>query len=160
MATLYDTDLYAWTQDQAAKLRSLSARRINSELDLENLAEEIESVGRSDRRELHSRLARIIEHLLKLGESTLWEPRHGWRSSVRAERDSLRELFKQSPSLRYAAAEEVASAHRRALRRLEHQVIELIMDPLPVTCPYDVEQIIQDEWWPMPRDGVIQEPRA
>ena len=153
MATLYDQDLYAWTQDQAAKLRAMSARRINSELDLENLAEEIESVGRSDRRELHSRLARIIEHLLKLGESTLWEPRNGWKSSVRAERTGLQDLFKQSPSLRNAAAEEVADAHAEAVRRLQYQVIELIMDPLPPICPYELEQILQDEWWPMPRDG-------
>ena len=108
MATLYDTDFHAWTQEQAAKLRALVAARSNLDLDLENIAEEIESVGASDRRELHSRLARIIEHLLKLEDSTLGEPRHGWKSSVRAERTSLERLLEQSPSLRRWAIDEVA----------------------------------------------------
>lgn len=153
MATqLYDQDLYAWTLDQASKLRRLAQERVNTDLDLENLAEEIESVGKSDRRELHSRLARIIEHLLKLGESTLPEPRRGWRNSVRAERDSLEELFKQSPSLRPVAGEEIGDAHRKAVRRLNHQIIELCMDPLPVTCPYDIDQVLDSGWWPEPRD--------
>jgi len=153
MATqLYDTDFYSWTQDQAAKLRKLQAERVNLDLDLENLAEEIESVGKSDRRELHSRLARIVEHLLKLGESTLWEPRRGWQNSVRAERNSLTSLFKQSPSLRSAAAEELEDAYEHAARRLQHQLIELTMDPLPVTCPYEIDQVLDADWWPEPRD--------
>ena len=153
MATLYETDFHAWTQEQAAKLRALLTERSNLDLDLENIAEEIESVGAGDRRELHSRLARIIEHLLKLGESPLHEPRHGWRSSVRAERISLERLFKQSPSLRRLAADELEDAYAHAARRLHHQLIELTMDPLPDVFPYDVGQVLQSEWWPMPRDG-------
>jgi len=153
MATrLYETDFYEWTQEQAAKLRKLQAERVNLDLDLENIAEEIESVGKSDRRELHSRLARIVEHLLKLGESTLWEPRRGWQNSVRAERNSLVKLFKQSPSLRLAAAEELEDAYDHAARRLAHQIIELGMDPLPITCPYELDQVLDLEWWPEPRD--------
>lgn len=154
MATLYETDFHAWTQEQAAKLRALVAERSNLDLDLENIAEEIESVGASDRRELHSRLARIIEHLLKLEDSTLREPRHGWKSSVRAERISLERLFKQSPSLRRWAKDEVADAYGHAARRLEPQLIELIMDPLPDVCPYDLDQILALEWWPKQRDGL------
>jgi hypothetical protein len=152
MASLYEADLYAWTQDQADKLRKLAASSVNSELDLENLAEEIDSVGRSDRRELHSRLARIIEHLLKLGESTLPEPRRGWQNSVRAERESLDVLLDQSPSLRPVAETEIPAAHARAVRRLKDQVIELGMDPLPMSCPYDIDQILDADWWPEPRD--------
>lgn len=153
MATLYETDFHAWTREQAAKLRTLLVEQSNLDLDLENIAEEIESVGASDRRELHSRLARIIEHLLKLGESTLCEPRHGWRSSVRAERISLERLFKQSPSLRRWAADESEDAYRHAARRLHHQLIELTMDPLPDVCPYEIGEVLESEWWPMPRDG-------
>lgn len=154
MATMYDTDFHAWTQEQAAKLRALVAERANLDLDLENIAEEIESVGASDRRELHSRLARIIEHLLKLEDSTLGEPRHGWRSSVRAERISLERLLKQSPSLRRWATGEISDAYTHAAHRLEPQLIQLTMDPLPDTCPYDLEQILTNEWWPMQRDGI------
>ena len=149
---LYDDELYAWTIDQAGKLRQLARERANSEIDLENLAEEIESVGKRDRRELHSRLARIIEHVLKLAESTLWEPRNGWQNSVRAERASLEKLFEQSPSLRAAAADEIADAFGHAFRRLEHQLIELSMDPLPLVCPYDLGQLLDRDWWPEPRE--------
>ena len=154
MATLYDTDFHAWTQEQAAKLRALVAERTNLDLDLEHIAEEIESVGASDRRELHSRLARIIEHLLKLEDSTLSEPRNGWKSSVRAERTSLERLLEQSPSLRRWAVDEVAGAYRHAARRLKPQLIELTMDPLPDVCPYELDQILTVEWWPMQRDGL------
>ena len=152
MASLYETDFYAWTQEQSETLRAVFAQRVNLPLDFENLAEEIESVGKRDRRELHSRMARIIEHLLKLGESTLGEPRNGWQNSVRAERSGLDQLFDQSPSLRPVAGEELAPAFRRATRRLDHQVIELCMDPLPRVCPYELDQVLSETWWPEPRD--------
>ena len=154
MATLYETDFHAWTQEQAGKLRALIVERANLDLDLENIAEEIESVGASDRRELHSRLARIIEHLLKLEDSTLGEPRHGWRSSVRAERASLDQLFDQSPSLRRWAEGDIVKAYDHAMRRLKPQLIELAMDPLPVICPYDISEILTSEWWPRQRDSL------
>ena len=154
MATLYETDFYEWTQDQAAKLRKLLADRVNVDLDLENIAEEIESVGASDRRELHSRLARIIEHLLKLEDSTLEEPRRGWKNSVIAERTSLERLLEQSPSLRRWAAGEIASAYRHAVRRLEPQLIELTMGPLPDVSPYELDQILSPDWWPRQRDSL------
>ncbi len=154
MATLYDTDFYGWTQDQAAKLRKLLAGHSNLDLDFENIAEEIDSLGRSDRREVHSRLARIIEHLLKLEDSTLPEPRRQWVNSVRAARDDLAQHFAESPSLYAARHEELQSAHDKAVRRLVPNLIELCMDRPPRTCPYDLdEQILNPEWFPHPRDG-------
>ena len=84
--SLYQTDHYAWTKQQAAELRRLAAARANSTLDLANLAEEVESLGRSDLATVRSQLRRIIEHLLKLEHSPAAEPRFGWRelSSRRA----------------------------------------------------------------------------
>ena len=67
--SLYQTDYYAWTRQQAAELRALAARRVDSKLDLENLAEEVESLGRSDLNTVRSQVRRIIEHLLKLEHS-------------------------------------------------------------------------------------------
>jgi hypothetical protein len=64
--SLYQTDYYAWTRQQAAELRALAAARVNSTLDLENLAEEVESLGRSDLNTVRRQVQRIIEHLLKL----------------------------------------------------------------------------------------------
>ncbi len=154
MAARYDTDFYGWTQDQAAKLRKLLVERANLDLDFENIAEEIDSMGRSDRRELRSQLARVIEHLLKLEESTLWEPRRQWQNSVDSGRESLKELFDRSPSLFAAREEELAEAYAKAARRLSRNHVELGMDQPPRTCPYDLDsQILDADWFPHPRDG-------
>ena len=83
------TDYYAWTKDQAAKLRALAAARVNSTLDLENLAEEVESLGRSDLNTVRSQVRRIIEHLLELEFSPSTPPRADWRHSVAQARDEV-----------------------------------------------------------------------
>src|SRR6202040_3635280 len=77
---LYDRDFFLWTQEQAAALRAV--KNSNLPLDWANLAEEIESLGKSDRRQLRSQIRRILRHLLKLEASPSVEPRAGWRSTV------------------------------------------------------------------------------
>jgi Domain of unknown function DUF29 len=77
---LYEQDFFLWTKEQAAALRL--AKNSNLPLDWENLAEEIESLGKSDRRELRSQIRRILRHLLKLEATPSVEPRAGWRSTV------------------------------------------------------------------------------
>src|SRR5437868_15139225 len=77
---LYDRDFFLWTQEQAAALRAL--KDSNLPLDWENLAEEIESLGKSDRRQLSSQIRRILRHLLKLEVSPALDPRPGWRSTI------------------------------------------------------------------------------
>ncbi len=89
-----------WTEQQAAALRTAAAMRVNAPLDWENLAEEVESRGRSQRRELGSRIRVIIEHLRKLQVSAAPLPRRGWRATVIRERSEILTLLKQSPSLR------------------------------------------------------------
>src|SRR4051812_49650097 len=86
---LYERDFYLWTQRQAAELRHAAAQRTNLPLDLENLAEEVESLGKSDRRAVVSYLIKLIEHLLKLAYSPAQYPRSGWRKSVRKARRGL-----------------------------------------------------------------------
>src|SRR3954465_662108 len=81
-AELYDEDFLLWTQEQAKLLREAAGRRVNFPLDWENLAEEIESLGKSQSSELPSRLPPIIEHLLKLDYSNAREPRNAWRETV------------------------------------------------------------------------------
>jgi len=84
---LYQEDFVRWTEEQAAALRQ--AKGSNLPLDWENLAEEIESLGRSDRRELRSQITRILRHLLKLEASPAAEPRAGWRSTIREARSEI-----------------------------------------------------------------------
>ena len=96
----YEVDFYKWTQTQAARLRGLGARGSNQDIDWENVAEEIESLGKSDRRQIGSRLETILEHLLKLRFSTTVQPRAEWINTVQRERRTVADLLLDSPSLR------------------------------------------------------------
>ncbi|HKG84544.1 MAG TPA: DUF29 domain-containing protein [Beijerinckiaceae bacterium] len=104
-AELYDEDFLLWTKEQARLLREAAERGVNLPLDWENLAEEVESLGRSDRRELRSRISTIIEHLLKLEHSSAREPREGWRNTVDRSRREAKLILKESPSLQHDVPE-------------------------------------------------------
>lgn len=95
---LYDQDFFLWTQEQAAALRR--AKHSNLPLDWDNLAEEIESLGKSDRREITSQLRRILRHLFKLDASPAERPRAGWRSTIVDARSAIAGVLEDSPSLR------------------------------------------------------------
>ena len=95
---LYEQDFVLWTEEQAAALRR--AKDSNLPLDWENLAEEIESLGRSDRRELRSQIRRILRHLFKVEASPAEGPRAGWRSTIRDARTEIEDVLSDSPSLR------------------------------------------------------------
>ena len=86
-SALYGEDFVRWTEEQAAALRR--AKGSNLPLDWENLAEEIESLGKSDRRELRSQIRRILRHLLKLEVSSAKEPRAEWRTTIREARSEI-----------------------------------------------------------------------
>lgn len=150
MATLYETDFYEWTQRQAATLRRLASERVNTELDLEHLAEEVESMAGSDRRELASRLEIILIHLLKLAYCFYPDPRTTWKDSVQAQRASLLKLFEQSPSLRRLAPDMLAKAWPRALERTDRETIDLSMDMLPAVNPFPLERVLDDTYFPEP----------
>lgn len=114
--TLYEQDFFRWTQDQARALREAARSGVNLPLDWENLAEEVESLGRRDRRELRSRIATIVEHLLKLQYSPAVEPRAGWEQTIRRERQEIEWLLDDSPSLRPQVPELVEDETRRTAK--------------------------------------------
>ena len=115
---LYETDFARWAEEQARALRDAQSAGANLPLDWENLAEEIEGLGRSDRRELRSRIETVIEHLLKLSFSPAREPRGGWTSTIWRERDKIEDLLLESPSLRPEMARSVAELAHRVARRV------------------------------------------
>jgi hypothetical protein len=94
----YDTDFAAWTAEQAALLR----RGEVAGLDWPNLAEEIDAMGRRDRRELRSRLGNIVTHLAKLRCSQATAPFAGWWVTIARERAEITAILEDSPSLRPA----------------------------------------------------------
>jgi Domain of unknown function DUF29 len=157
--SLYQTDYYAWTKQQAAELRKLAAARANTTLDLANLAEEVESLGRSDLATIRSQLRRIIEHLLKLENSPAAEPRFGWRESVVEARDVIPDVI--TATLRREAEAELAKTYQQGRRRAEAALMRHgerdAGQALPVDCPYSFDQILSQDWYPANRHGVVDD---
>ena len=153
--SLYEKDFFAWTVEQAAALRRGAQAGTDPALDWETLAEEVESMGRSQRRALDSALLRIIEHLLKLEYSPAREPRRGWRDTVRAQRIDARDELADSPSLVPRIDLEAVYGKARPLTARTLAENDGI-DPsvLPATCPYSLDQVLDDEWWPANRCGL------
>ena len=157
--SLYQSDYYAWTRQQAAELRKLAAARVNTTLDLENLAEEVDSLGRSDLATVRSQLRRIVERLLKLEHSPAVEPRFGWRESVVDARDIIPDVI--TATMRRDVEAELAKTYQQGRRRAEaarlrHGEGEAAR-ALPADCPYSFEQIVSHDWYPKNRHGVVDD---
>ena len=106
----YSNDILAWSERQGDLLRRRAAGELvnDAELDWPNIAEEVESVGRSERLALRSHIATVLEHLIKLQESPAIEPHNGWKASVLHARRQIHRTLKDSPSLRREVASIVA----------------------------------------------------
>jgi hypothetical protein len=135
LATLYDTDFVRWLDEQAAALRE---RRWDA-LDPENLAEEVESLSRSDRRALRSRIEIIMVHLLKARDYETMPA--GWAITIRTQRETIQELLEESPSLRREGESAILRGYPAARRQaaFEQDVPE---DVFPESCPFTVEEVL------------------
>jgi hypothetical protein len=157
--SLYQTDYYAWTSQQAAELRRLAAARASTTLDLENLAEEVESLGRSELNTVRSQVRRIIEHLLKLEYSPSMSPRADWRYSVAQARDDVEDHI--TASMRQDVGADLAKLFGRARRDaalgLAKHGERDAAQALPTTCPYSFDQIVSHDWYPDNRHGIIDD---
>ncbi len=121
--SLYERDFVLWTEEQAEHLRQAARTGSTLPLDWENLAEEIESLGRSDRREVRSLVQQILVHLLKLACSPSERPKLHWESEVSLFRTQLELCLRDSPSLRrnleWVVADEIPNAVKIAALELE-----------------------------------------
>lgn len=150
----YEHDFYAWTQAQAAAIRRAGASRVNADIDWENVAEEIESLGRSDRDTVESHLETVVEHLLKLMLSPATDPRDGWERSVLNGRFEL--ARKLSTTLRAHLAATFGDRYRHG-RRLALNGLKrdgLTAADLPEHCPWTLEQLLDEDFWPENRHGL------
>ena len=149
---LYDTDFYAWTQEQAALLRDQKAQA----LDYANLAEEVESLGKIQQYALESRLEVVLTHLLKWRyRPTLPDARRGWRLTIREQRRRLARLLHQNPSLHPTVPAVVAESYAHA-RLMALDETEEPSTTFPETCPWTPEQVLEAEFWP---EGETPPPR-
>ena len=153
---LYEADFYAWTKVQADRLRRLQAERANLDLDLPHLAEEVEDLGKSERNALRSHLRRIIEHCLKLEWSPAADPRGDWMESIidaRAEAEQfvspslLRDVNTHLPKI-------FGQARRKVVTSLRAYGETDAAATLPDECPYTLDQLLDDDWYPTNRHGV------
>lgn len=156
--TLYDEDFLAWTKDQAEALRSVERGGSNQRLDWGNLAEEIESLGTSQRAALLSQMHRVVRHLLKLQFSAAQDPRRGWFETVNDARGEIEDLLTTSPSLENEARGSVAAANRLGSRRAV-QDLKRYDELTPTTLAqlrattYSLKQIRDEDWFPPEPQG-------
>ena len=142
MGTAYEQDFYAWAREQAGLLRT---GRL-SEADLENIAEEIESMGRSEKRELVSRLTVLLLHLLK------WQFQPGlrrasWEASIKVQRIRLDGHLTDNPSLRPQIPDAMRMAFEVALIEAAAET-GLAQSIFPQACPWSFELAIENGFWP------------
>jgi hypothetical protein len=138
----YEDDLFAWTQEQAALLRAHAVDNV----DWENLAEEIESMGRRDRRELKNRLTVILLHLLE------WQAQPdqrgmSWRKTPRTQRKEVRDLLQQSQSRRREVPAIIREAYADAVKDAIDET-SLRADSFPTACPYTPEDLLDEDHLP------------
>ena len=149
--TQYDDDFYAWTQAQAALLREEKA----SALDYQNLAEEIESLGKRDRREVGSRLEVLVMHLLKWHyQPNGRQTSRSWYDSIVEQRRELGLVLDDSATLRHQVPDLLAKGYGRGRRKASHDT-GLPLETFPEACPWTAEQVLDDDFWPQrdPSDG-------
>lgn len=147
---LYETDFFTWTQRQAELLRE---RRFD-DLDLENLAEEVACVGRSEQREIFSRLRVLTAHLLKWK----YQPgarNGGWRGTISEQRFRIGAILEASPSLRAYPAGVFPESYQ-AGRLLASKETGIDFTLFPETPPYTVEQALDDGFLPKESDLIDQ----
>lgn len=138
----YEEDFYAWTVEQARLLRAGEF----SAIDVDNIAEEIESMGRSDRRAIESRLTVLLTHLLK------WQlqPKmrsSSWSGTIGEQRHRITKLLRESPSLRPFVGEALAEAYTEAREAASNQTgfPEALF---PVESPFTLDEVLSRSFLP------------
>ncbi len=138
----YEQDFYGWTQEQAALLK---AGRLN-DLDIENLIEEVETMGRSEKRELESRLTVLLLHLLKWKYQEVGRGR-SWELSIIEQRLRFEETLEENPGLNPKLDEILTKAYKFATIQASRET-KISNNVFPQECPWDLDQIMDDNFYP------------
>ncbi len=139
---LYQADYYGWLQENAQLIRE---KRF-SELDVDNIIEELESMGKSEKRELSNRLTVLLMHLLKWQYQSV-KRSTSWRNTIAVQRIDIRELLEDSPSLRREVADKIAVAYEKAVLAAEVET-GIEKQNFPAACPFSFEQILDEDFLP------------
>jgi hypothetical protein len=139
-ANLYEADFYAWTLEQSKLLKEGDFKR----LDIINLVEEVESLGKQQRQELENRLAILIGHLLKWD----YQPDHrskSWKATIREQRRAVQKLIQQNPSLKTYLEEAIIDAYESGLDLVVRET-PLDYPNLPAEPIYTIEQLFNPDF--------------
>lgn len=142
MTTSYQADVIAWANEQAALLRMGKF----DQLDLEHIAEEIEDVGKSEQRELASRMKVLLAHLLKWEYQPARQCR-GWSNTIKTQRKAIEYALKEAPSLRV----KLGDADWSSLMYDEAATLamnETGLDSFPESCPWSMDDVLKEGWLP------------
>ncbi|MEH2308516.1 MAG: DUF29 domain-containing protein [Nostoc sp.] len=140
--SLYETDFYAWTQEQVTLLRNEQWNQI----DLQNLIEEIQSLGKQQRQELRNRLSVLIGHLLKWQYQSQRRSR-SWLATLRIQRLDIAELLEDNPSLKPYLEEALRKAYLKGVELAVGET-DLPKRTFPVECPYSLSEIMDYDFYP------------
>lgn len=140
--SIYEQDFYAWTQQQAALLREHQFTR----LDMDNLIEELESMGRSERRQLVNRLEVLLMHLLKWQYQPELRGR-SWQLTILEQRRRIVKLLRANPSLQPEMAVLILEAYEDAAFSAMRET-GLPLTTFPAHCPYAPSQVLEQNWLP------------
>ncbi len=140
--SLYDADFYAWTQQQSQLLKNGQL----SQIDIANLIEEIESMGKSELRELESRLEILFMHLLKWQFQSQYRS-NSWRYSIEEQRAKLADHLVDNPSLKHKLPQAMKRAYNYAIRGAAKET-GFAKETFPSACPWTYEQAMNEEFLP------------
>ena len=138
----YESDFHSWLMKNAVLLRE----RKFMEIDAEHIAEELEAMGRSEKRELVSRLSVLIAHLLKWEYQAVRRTR-SWKNTISTQRIDINDLFEDSPSLRHDIQEKINKAYKKARLRAEDET-GIDKEQFPTTCPFTPREILNEDFFP------------
>ncbi|MGR9012863.1 MAG: DUF29 domain-containing protein [Gammaproteobacteria bacterium] len=138
----YEKDFYSWTHEQAELLRR---GQFNS-LDIPNLIEEIETMGRSEKRELESRLTILLLHLLKWKYQEIRRGR-SWQLSIDEQRIQFNKTLKDNPGLKPALDELIKDAYKLAVIKAAQET-KISKSIFPEACPWELAQLVEEEFYP------------
>lgn len=143
--TLYETDFVAWLQQQSELLRGQDFAR----LDIANLVEELEDMGRSEIAALQSAIEQALLHLIKLEFSPAEDPRKSWQVSVLKQRVAIEKLLKKNPGLQSRLPELHADAWLDARKIAIAEMAVYGEHPsVPQACPYSIVNVRDENFWP------------
>jgi predicted DNA-binding ribbon-helix-helix protein len=138
----YGQDYYLWLTQTAQHLR----QRAFDQLDLENLIEEIDDMGRSEKRAVESNLRVVLMHLLKWK----YQPQNrsgSWKGSIAEHRIRIRKALRESPSLKNTLRDGFIETYQDAVK-VAVQETELDPETFPASCEWTVQQVLDEQWLP------------